>query len=312
MLVPMKVLLEAAEAGNYAIGAFNVMNMEIVEAALMAAEAEQAPIILQVTQTSTDYTNIRTVHAIIEEIASRTWLPIATNLDHGKSFDWAVRFIRAGFTSVMIDGSKFSFDENVALTQKVIEAAHACGVSVEAELGVLGALADMTEEEKAAALTKPEDAARFVELTGVDALAVSIGTKHGPYKGKPELAFDRLAEINAATDCPLVMHGGTGVPDEHVQQGISLGIRKINIDTQIRQGFRAGIDKALAEDAKVYDPRKLLIPARDAMVEAIRDRIQCFGTSGKGKHALDVATRSHVAFPELVEKVSDPSDPGQE
>jgi len=299
MLVPMKALLEAAEAGNYAVGAFNVMNMEITEAAIEAAELEQSPMIIQVTQTTTAYTDVRTVAAIIRELAERTWIPIATNLDHGKSFDWVVQFIRAGFTSVMFDGSKYSFDENVTLTQKVVEVAHACGVSVEAELGILGALADMTEEEKAKALTKPEDAERFAELTKVDALAVSFGTKHGPYKGKPNLDFERLEAIKQRTPVPLVMHGGTGVPDEHVKRAISIGIRKINIDTQIRQAFKRGVDKALAADPDVYDPRKILGPAREEMVEAIRDRIRCFGTSGKAEQALPFANKYRVAFPGL-------------
>ncbi len=242
-LVTSTELLAAAEAGNYGVGAFNAINMESAQAIFKAAEEERAPFILQVTQTTLGYTEPEELVALIKELAKKSTVPMALHLDHGRSFEKVMQFLAMGFTSVMIDGSLTedgqgprSWDENVEVTCKVVEAAHAIGVPVEGEFGMLGQIGgDLKGGE--GALTDPDLAAKFVETTGIDILAVGVGTTHGLFKGKPYIDHERLKQIDAKVKVPLVMHGGTGVPDEDVRQGITEGIRKINFDTGIRVSF---------------------------------------------------------------------------
>jgi len=210
-----------------------------------------------------------------------TKVPVALHLDHGTSFDQVIQCIRYGFTSVMIDGSKYSLEENIALTKKVVEIARAVGVSTEAELGKIGGTEDdISVSDKDAMLTNPNDVKYFVEQTNVDSLAVAIGTAHGQYKFEPKLDFDRLAKIRDLVDIPIVLHGSSGVPDKDVQKAISLGVRKVNIDTNIREAFVKGVREAV-KDPKEIDPRKLLGPARDEMIAIVREKIRIFGSSGK-------------------------------
>ncbi|HUT75523.1 MAG TPA: class II fructose-bisphosphate aldolase [Armatimonadota bacterium] len=296
MLVPSKTIIEEAVKGNYAVGAFNAVNMESAQAIFAAAERERAPFIIQITQTTLAYTEPEELFAVIRALADRATVPVAAHLDHGRSFDVVMRFLRLGMTSVMIDGSlqedgktPRSDQENIEVTCKVVEAAHALGVTVEGEIGRLGVIEAAHEDH----LTVPAEAKRFVEDTGVDLLAVGIGTTHGLYKGTPVIDHARLAEIHAVTPVPLVMHGGTGVPDDAVRKAVPLGIRKVNIDTQIRVAFFDAIgvqvhktEKEHAEaeakgGVRKYDIRKLLGPARDAMIEAIADRMRVFGAAGK-------------------------------
>lgn len=297
MLVSSKELVDAAKAGGYAIGAFNAVNMESVQAIFAAAEKERAPFIIQVTQTTMSYTRAEELTAIIFALAERATVPIALHLDHGRSFGIVMKFLRMGFTSVMIDGSlqedgktPRSYEENVEITRKVIEAAHSIGVSVEAEIGRLGQIG----EDSITALTDPEEAERFVNDVGsIDMLAVAIGTRHGLFKGRPIIRSDRVKEIIDRINIPLVMHGGTGVPDEDIRSAIKAGIAKINIDTQIRVAFYEAVrDAVLATekehakadasgDTRKYDIRKILSPGRDAMTEAIAEKMRLFGSSGK-------------------------------
>jgi fructose-bisphosphate aldolase class II len=297
MLMTSKELCSKAQSGGYAVGAFNSVNMESTQAIFKAAELERAPFILQITQTTMAYTEPEELFAIVRTLSERATVPHAIHLDHGRSFPIAMRFLRLGMTSVMIDGSlkedgktHQSYDENVAVTRKVVEAAHALGVSVEGEIGNLGQIEKADQES---ILTDPDEAARFVADTGVDLLAVAIGTKHGLFKGIPKIYDDRVAAIAKKVSVPLVMHGGTGVPDDAVRKGVAKGIRKINIDTQIRVAFydtiltqADRIRKEFAEadqkgDVHKFDIRGILAPARDAMTEAIRDRMRVFGASGK-------------------------------
>jgi fructose-bisphosphate aldolase class II len=193
-----------------------------------------------------------------------------------------VQCIRHGFSAVMIDGSQHPYEDNIAITQKVIEVAHPCGVSVEAELGKIGGVEDDIKVESAdATFTDPKEAAEFVERTKVDALAIAIGTAHGVYKGEPKLDFDRLAEITAATDVPLVLHGASGVGDESIRKAVSLGICKINIDTELRQAFTKAVQEVVHTSPKEFDPRKLLGPAREAMKEVVRYKMRLFGSAGR-------------------------------
>lgn len=281
-LVPVKELLKRAEEGKYAVGAFNVNNMELVQAILAAAEAEKAPVIMQASQGAIKYAGIEYIYALASLAASLSTVPVALHLDHGTSFEQCMKCIRVGFTSVMIDGSKFPMEENIALTNKVLEVARATGVSVEAELGKIGGTEDdIHVDERDAFFTDPEEARYFVEKTGVDSLAVAIGTAHGQYKGIPQLDFPRLEKIVSLVKIPIVLHGSSGVPDEAVQEAIRLGVRKVNIDTNIREAFTAACRQVLDNNPKEIDPRKVLGPAREAATQVIREKIRVFGSAGR-------------------------------
>ncbi len=282
MLVTLKEMLEEARKGSYAVGAFNTNNMEIVQAIVESAQEERAPVILQASQGALKYAGIQYIVALVKAAAAGSTVPLALHLDHGTSFEQAMLCIRHGFSSVMFDGSKMPLEENIAMTNRVGEVARAVGVSLEGELGRIGGTEDdITVEDKDALFTNPQEAATFVKETEVDALAVAIGTAHGPYKGEPRLDFDRLKEIRDKVDTPLVLHGASGVPDESIQRAIELGVGKINIDTDIRQAFTRGVSRALQETPGGYDPRKILGPAKEEMKAIIKEKMRLFGSSGK-------------------------------
>jgi fructose-bisphosphate aldolase class II len=298
MLVTSKELVTRARAGGYAVGAFNAINLETAQSIFLAAEETRSPFILQITQTTLTYTEPDELVALVLALGQRAAVPFALHLDHGRSFEVCMRFLRLGATSLMIDGSlqedgktPRTWDENLAITRQVVAPAHAVGVTIEGEIGRLGQIT--SEADQQAFLTRAEEAERFVNETGVDMLAVAIGTTHGLFRGTPVIAHDRLAEIAARVPIPLVMHGGTGVPDDAVRKAVQLGIAKVNIDTQIRVAFyeamTQGIHQVEAEFAKVdqeggvrkYDIRRLLLPTREAMKQAVVDRMQVFGSVGK-------------------------------
>ncbi|MHB8918407.1 MAG: class II fructose-1,6-bisphosphate aldolase [Desulfocucumaceae bacterium] len=280
--VPVENMLKDAEAGGYAVGAFNCNNMEIVQAIVRAAEAENAPVIIQASQGAIKYAGIGFITAMTREAAALVKVPVALHLDHGTGFDQIMWCIRAGFSSVMIDGSKKPLEENIAITRRVIECAYPLGISVEAELGKIGGTEDdVSVSDREAMFTDPEEARYFVEKTGVGSLAVAIGTAHGRYKGEPRLDFDRLKKIRSLVKIPIVLHGSSGVPDDAVKEAIRLGVRKVNIDTNIREAFVNAARKVVGENPDEIDPRKLLGPARDAATEIIREKIRIFGSSGK-------------------------------
>ena len=284
---------------DYAVGAFNVNNMEIIQGIVDAAKQEQAPIILQVSAGARKYAKPAYLLKLVEAAMMDTGLDICLHLDHGEDFEICKQCIDGGFTSVMIDGSKHPFEDNVALTKKVVEYAHAHGVVVEAELGKLAGVEDNIKvDSKFATYTDPEEAAEFVEKTGVDSLAIAIGTSHGAYKfsGDPQLDFDRLREIHKLVpDTPLVLHGAStvlpefvdkcnqyggnipgakGVPEEMITEAAKYGICKVNIDTDLRLAMTAEIRKYLAENPKEFDPRKYLGPARDAISSIVSHKIR--------------------------------------
>lgn len=284
---------------DYAVGAFNVNNMEIIQGIVDAAKQEQAPIILQVSAGARKYAKPAYLLKLVEAAMMDTSLDICLHLDHGEDFEICKQCIDGGFTSVMIDGSKHPFEDNVALTKKVVEYAHAHGVVVEAELGKLAGVEDNIKvDSKSATYTDPEEAAEFVEKTGVDSLAIAIGTSHGAYKfsGDPQLDFDRLREIHKLIpDTPLVLHGAStvlpefvdkcnqyggnipgakGVPEEMITEAAKYGICKVNIDTDLRLAMTAEIRKYLAENPKEFDPRKYLGPARDAISSMVSHKIR--------------------------------------
>ncbi len=281
-LVPVAQLLKQAEAGFYAVGAFNCNNMEIVQAIVAAAEAEGAPVIMQASQGAIKYAGIEYIAAMARLAAGRASVPVALHLDHGTSFEQVVQCIRHGFSSVMIDGSSLPLAENIALTRQVVAVARAVGVSVEAELGKIGGTEDnITVSEREALFTDPDEAEVFVRETGVDSLAVAVGTAHGRYRGTPELDFPRLQKIRSKVNIPLVLHGSSGVPDDAVKEAIRLGVRKVNIDTNIREAFILSMRQVLLSNPGEIDPRKVLGPAREAAVEVIRKKIRIFGSSNR-------------------------------
>jgi len=278
----LKEVLVAADAGGYAVGAFNANNLEIVQAIVEAAEIERAPVILQASQGALKYAGVAYIAAMVRVAAEAATIPVVLHLDHGTSFAQTMICLRHGFTSVMFDGSKYSLEENIAATRQVVGVAHAMGASVEGELGKIGGTEDdVSVDERDALLTDPLEARRFVAETGVDALAVAIGTAHGPYSGEPRLDFARLEAIDRQTDVPLVLHGASGVPDDSIRKAIAQGVRKINIDTDLRQAFTHGVRQAMLAAPGEYDPRKLLGPAKEAMRAVVREKIRLFGCCGK-------------------------------
>jgi fructose-bisphosphate aldolase class II len=304
MLVTNKELLLPAKKGAYAVGAFNVQNLESLLAVAEAAVEEKSPVIVAVTPSAIKYGGLAYLSKIVRTAAESISVPMSLHLDHGEDFEIVSRCVEAGFTSVMIDGSFLKFEDNIAITKRVVDFAHSKGVSVEAELGRLAGVEEKTVEEKEAVLTDPDAARDFVKRTGVDALAVAIGTSHGAYKfkGEPKLDFERLKSINEKVDAPLVLHGASsvpqwiiekaqkygaelagarGIPEEHIRKAISLGITKINIDTDLRLAFTATVREVLANSPKEFDPRKILGPAKEAMKEVVRGKMRLFGSSGK-------------------------------
>ncbi|MCX8152986.1 MAG: class II fructose-1,6-bisphosphate aldolase [Candidatus Bathyarchaeota archaeon] len=304
MLVTNKDLMVPARKKGYAIGAFNVQNLESTLAIVEAATEEKSPVIMQITPSVIKYAGLAYITSIVKTAAQSAPVPIAIHLDHGEDFETAAKCIEAGFTSVMIDGSFLSFEENIALTKRVVDVAHRKGVSVEAELGKLAGVEERSVEEKEAILTDPDAAAEFAEKTGVDALAVAIGTSHGAYKFKSEAKLDleRLKAISMKVAIPLVLHGASnvpqwivekankygaelsgakGIPEEQIKQAIALGIAKINIDTDLRLAFTATVREVLTNSPKEFDPRKILGPAKDAMKEVAKSKMRLFGSSGK-------------------------------
>lgn len=282
MLVTGKEILVDAREKGYAVGAFNVNNMEIVQAIVEAAEETNSPVILQASQGGLKYAGVEYIAALGKLAGRNAKVPVALHLDHGTDFEQIMLCIRHGFTSVMIDASKYPLEENIAYTKKVVEVAHAVGVTVEAELGKIGGTEDdITVDERDATFTNPDEAERFVRETGVDYLAIAVGTAHGVYKGVPKIQYDIIKEIRSRVDVPLVLHGSSGVPEEAIKKAVPLGISKINIDTDLRIKFAEGVKNFVNENPDEIDPRKLIAPAKAAMKEKIIEKMHMFGSVNK-------------------------------
>ncbi|RAK07831.1 fructose-bisphosphate aldolase class II [Halanaerobium saccharolyticum] len=281
-LKPMKELLQEAHKKNYAVGAFNINNMEFLQAFVAGAEKMNAPLILQVSERIIPYIGLDNVSKMTEAIIKDVSIPVALHLDHGSKFTTIMEAIKVGFSSVMIDASTKEFKENIKLTKKVVEAAHSVGVSVEAELGTIAGTEDgHTIEEKNAMYTNPDKAKEFVEKTGVDALAVAVGTAHGVYKGKPELDFERLEKIKKLLDMPLVLHGASGVSDQDLMTAVKCGVNKVNFNTDFQQAFTKRVKEILAADPEVYDVHTYCGPGRDAVIEKVKEKIRILGSFNK-------------------------------
>jgi fructose-bisphosphate aldolase, class II len=282
-LVSMTEMLNKAKAEGYAVGQFNLNNLEFTQAILQAAEAEKSPVILGVSEGAARYmsgfkTVVKMVEGLMEDL--KITVPVAIHLDHGSSFDKCKEAIDAGFTSVMIDASHHPFEENIEITTKVVEYAHSKGVSVEAELGTVGGQEDDVVAE-GVIYADPKECQELVKRTGIDCLAPALGSVHGPYKGEPNLGFAEMEEIGKITGLPLVLHGGTGIPTKDIQRSVSLGTAKINVNTENQIESAKAVRETLAAKPNEYDPRKYLGPARDAIKATVIGKMREFGSSNR-------------------------------
>jgi fructose-bisphosphate aldolase class II len=282
-LVSMTEMLNKAKKEGYAVGQFNLNNLEFTQAILLAAQEENSPVILGVSEGAARYmagfkTIVKMVEGLMEDY--KITVPVAIHLDHGSSFEKCKESIDAGFTSVMIDASHHSFEENIAITSKVVEYAHAKGVSVEAELGTVGGQEDDVVAE-GVIYADANECVELVKRTGIDCLAPALGSVHGPYKGEPQLGFKEMEEIGKLTGVPLVLHGGTGIPTKDIQQSVSLGTAKINVNTENQIASARTVREVLAAKPNEYDPRKYLGPARDTIKATVIGKIREFGSAGK-------------------------------
>ena len=276
-----KMLLDAKKDG-YAVGAFNVENMEMVKAVIAAAEELNAPVMLQTTPSTVKYGTLETFAGIVKAEAAKTKIPVCLHLDHGNSFELAVQAMKAGYTSVMIDGSHEDFENNIAVTKKVVDVANAFGIPVEAELGKVGGKEDDLEAD-ADTNTDPQEAKEFVERTGVSSLAVAIGTAHGFYVGTPVLDKQRVSAIKEVVDVPLVLHGASGLSEEDVRECVERGMCKVNFATELRVASTDAVKKLLEEKPETFDPKKLGVVAMEAVKEQVIARMKMCGCDGKAK-----------------------------
>lgn len=284
MLVNMVEMLNKAKEGKYAVGQFNINNLEWTRRILETAQKNNAPVILGVSEGAAKYMGgFRTVVGMVKGLHEDLGItvPVAIHLDHGQSFENCKKALDAGFTSVMIDGSHHPIDENIAMTKQVVEYAHALGASVEAEVGTVGGQEDGVIG--GIRYADKDECVRLVNEAGVDCLAPALGSVHGPYKGEPVLGFTEMAEIKEATNKPLVLHGGTGIPDDKIQRAISCGTCKINVNTECQLAFHKEIQKVLAENPNAYDPRKFIGPASQAISAAVEEKMNVFGCVGKAE-----------------------------
>ncbi|MHA0858418.1 class II fructose-1,6-bisphosphate aldolase [Paenibacillus sp. CMAA1364] len=281
-LVSMTDMLNKALKGKYAVGQYNINNLEWTQAILGAAEEEKSPVILGVSEGAARHmggftTIVKMVEGLL--IDMKITVPVAIHLDHGSSFEKCKEAIDAGFPSVMIDGSHSPIDENIAMTKKVVEYAHSKGVSVEAEVGMVGGQEDDVIGDVMYA--KLDDCVRIVNETGIDTLAPALGSVHGPYKGEPNLGFAQMEEIRNAISLPLVLHGGTGIPEHDIKRAISLGTSKINVNTENQIVFAKAVRETLAAKPDAYDPRTFIVPGRDAIKQTVIGKMREFGSSNQ-------------------------------
>jgi len=290
MLVHISELIKDAQEKKYAIGAFNIENLETTLGVVRGAINRKAPIILQVSETSIQYAGLKAITSIVQTIASAEAedVPIALHLDHGKTFKAVAECVRAGFSSIMMDASDMPLMENIIMTKQAVDFAHQKNVYAQGELGVVKGLEEVSEEEREKMMTDPEEAEEFVAKTNVDTLAVAVGNVHGiikMQKGNPGLDMDRLEKIhNKIPDTPLVLHGASGLPQDQIYKGINLGIHIINIDTELRMAFTSSLRDTLVRDNSIFDPRQVLGPSIDAIKQVVEEKIDMFGSGGAAKN----------------------------
>ena len=286
-LVHIKNLLKDASRGKFALGAFNTQNLETTLAIMRAAEINRASFVMQVSEATIDYAGLESIAEIAKTVAKKEMKSgrAALHLDHGKKFESIVNCIKAGFSSIMMDASHLPFKENIVATRRAVQYAHKHGVFAQGEIGRLAGVEDVVRVAgHEAFMTHPDEAAEFVKKTGVDTLAVSIGNVHGITKikeGVPKLDLERLKEIEKKVKVPLVLHGASGIPEEEIKKAIKLGIRIINIDTEIRLAFTDSLRATLSGDKNIFDPRKVLVPAILAVEKVVAEKMKILGSAKK-------------------------------
>jgi ketose-bisphosphate aldolase len=280
MLISGKLGLKNALENGYALPAFNYTNLEGIKAVIEAAEEMNSPVIIQVTQGAIDYAGFEYLRDLGIGAASRSKVPVVLHLDHGKDYNYLLKAFRYGWTSLMMDASHESFENNVNIVKEVVRIASPLDVAVEAELGVIGGKEDDLEVDEAI-YTEVEEAIEFARLSNCDSLAIAVGTAHGIYKGEVKINYGRIEEIKKASGIPLVLHGSSGVPDEMVTKAVKSGINKVNFDTELKLANLAALNKFLSENAGVYDVRKIYKPCIEAMKEVVKAKIRACGSENK-------------------------------
>ncbi|MBR4072239.1 MAG: class II fructose-1,6-bisphosphate aldolase [Clostridia bacterium] len=278
MYTTSKEMILEARRGGYAVPAFNAENLEMVQAIIEAAEEARSPVMIQTTPSTVKYITLRQAVAMVKADAEAATVPVSLHLDHCESYEAVAAAIDAGYSSVMIDASKLPYEENIAVTQKVVAKARPLGITVESELGTVGGKEDGHSAD--IAYTDPDEALDFFTRTGIDIFAIAIGTAHGFYKGEPKLNFELLAKIKDMIDCPLVLHGGSGIPDEMIKRTIELGINKVNYATELRAAATKAVREALVDES-IIDPKKYMGKARDAVRELCLHKIDVCGSRNK-------------------------------
>lgn len=278
MYTTSKEMILKAREGHYAVPAFNAENMEMVQAIVEAAEEMNSPVMIQTTPTTVNYIKREMAYAMVKAVADKASVPVALHLDHCEKYDDVVEAMKVGYSSVMIDASKIPYEENVAVTRQTVEKAKEFGATVEAELGTVGGKEDSLVA--GVIYTDPDQAVDFATRTGVDIFAVAIGTAHGFYKGEPKLNFELLAKLRELIEVPLVLHGGSGIPDEMIKKTIELGISKVNFATELRAAATKAVREAL-KDEGIIDPKKYMGKAREAVKELCIHKIKLCGSDGK-------------------------------
>lgn len=281
MLTSPQQLFKDAVKSGYAIGAFNTYNLETTQAIIKAAETQRSPAVIQISEATLAYAGFKTIVGLVKTLIEESKIPFVLHLDHGKTYETIVRCVDAGFSSVMIDGSSLPFEENIKITKKVVDYAHEYNIWVQGELGEVPkeeALREMTSIQR----TDPKEAQEFAQITGIDSLAIAVGNVHGFYREiGAHLDFNRIEKIRELVKIPLVLHGGSGIPDAQIKKAIELGIAKINIDTELRLAFTGALREFFQAQVETADPRKIMALARDAVQEKVEEKIKLFGSSGK-------------------------------
>ena len=280
MLISGKLGLRNALENNYALPAFNYTNLEGIKAIIEAAEEMNSPVIIQVTQGAIDYAGFEYLRDLGTGAAIRSKVPVVLHLDHGKDYNYLLKAFRYGWTSLMMDASHESFENNVSIVKEVVKMASPLDVAVEAELGVIGGKEDDLEVDEAI-YTEVNEAIEFAKQSNCDSLAIAVGTAHGIYKGEVKINYDRIEEIKKASGIPLVLHGSSGVPDEMVTKAVKSGINKVNFDTELKLANLAALNKFLTENPGVYDVRKIYKPCIEAMKEVVKAKIRACGSENK-------------------------------
>jgi fructose-bisphosphate aldolase class II len=286
MLVHIKEIIQKAEEGGYAVGAFNTFNLETTQAILRTAEENKSPVIIQISEKTIKYASVKVIAEIMKSVAEveAPNVPVAMHIDHGKSMENIKAVIENGFTSVHFDGSEFEYEENIVKTKEAAEYAHEKGCFVQGELGTIVGAKNINQnelEDLSELMTKPEEAQEFVERTEIDTFAPSVGAMHGMFKGGEKIDQERLKKIRESVKIPFVLHGASGVAKEDIKEAIQNGVRVVNIDTRLRKEFTFALRETLAQDIEEIDARKFLVPSIEAMQKAIKEKMDLFGSTNK-------------------------------